>query len=126
MSLINNLFGNASQVNGETVMPYIADFIIEKESVITAYKLWRDMIVFTSERLIYIDIQGLTGTKVSYNSIPYSSIKSFTMETAGTFDMDCEITLSGHGIGTIPLKFARGTDLKPVYKYLSHYILRDN
>ncbi|MBC7406672.1 MAG: PH domain-containing protein [Candidatus Parcubacteria bacterium] len=126
MSTINNLFGSASQIAGQEVLPLIADFVVEGEQILIAYKLWRDMIIFTTERLILVDVQGLTGSKVSFESIPYSTIKRFKMENAGTLDMDCEITLTLQGGAIYPLKFGRGTNLKPIYKYLSTYILRDN
>ncbi len=127
MSFIHNLFGNASQISGADAMQLIQDFVVDNEQVLTAYKLWRDMLIFTTERLILVDVQGLTGHKVSFQSIPYSSIKAYKMENAGSFDMDCEISLVVQGFSLpVSLKFAKGTDLKPIYKYLSQFILRDN
>jgi hypothetical protein len=126
MTVIQNIFGNSTQIGSTDAMPIIDGLILENEEVITAYKLWRDMIVFTSERLILIDVQGLTGKKISFESIPFSVIKKFKMENAGTLDFDAEITLTLQGSEIIPLKFAKGTDLKPIYLLLSKYILRDN
>lgn len=126
MSLLHNIMGNASEMNQSDAMQLISEFIVEGEEIVVAYKLIRDKIIFTTERLVLVDIQGITGSKVSFTSYAYSSIKSFTMESAGTFDLDCEIKLHAAGIGEISLKFSKGTDLKPIYKYLSKYILRDN
>ncbi|MGL4632778.1 MAG: PH domain-containing protein, partial [Leadbetterella sp.] len=79
------------------------------------------------ERLLIVDVQGITGSKISYQSIPYSSVKLFSMETAGTLDFDCEIKLIVQGLGLpLSLKFKKGTDLSPIYQLLSKYTLRDN
>jgi Bacterial PH domain len=95
--------------------------------VVKAYRLVRDQIIFTSERLIIINVQGITGSKVSHLSVPYSSIKVFKMENAGTFDLDSEISLyiQGHSL-PISLNFKKGSDLETIYRTLSTYILRDN
>ncbi len=127
MSVIQKLFGNAVEANKVDIALEFAEILVQGEDVIAGYKLFRDSIVFTSERLIKIDVQGLTGSKVSYESTPYSSIKVFSMETAGTLDMDCEIKLHVQGMGLpVSLKFRKGTNLNPIYKILSTYTLRDN
>lgn len=63
------------------------------EKVDLAFKLVRDLIVFTDHRLIIIDKQGLTGKKVQYKSLPYKSISHFSIETTGHFDLDAELSL---------------------------------
>jgi hypothetical protein len=61
------------------------------ERTAKAYQLSRDMFVFTDKGLIFVNRQGLTGSKVEYRSIPYRSITRFSVETAGTFDLDAEL-----------------------------------
>jgi Bacterial PH domain len=127
MSLIHKLFGNAVEADKSAIEQEFSPILVEGESVVGGYKLLRDSIIFTTERLILVDVQGITGSKVSYQSIPYSSVKIFSMETAGTLDMDCEIKLVVHGKNeSISLKFKKSTDLNPIYKILSTYTLRDN
>ena len=58
-----------------------------------AYQLVRDVFIFTDRRLILVDKQGVTGRKVQYHSVPYKSITHFSVETAGTFDLDAELTI---------------------------------
>ena len=75
--------------------------LAQDEPVQAAYQLIRDAFIFTDRRLILIDKQGVTGRKVSYHSIPYRSITHFTVETAGRFDLDAELTIwlsGGQGI----------------------------
>ncbi len=90
-----------------------------------AYRIIRDLFVFTDKRLILIDKQGLTGKKAEYHSIPYKFISHFSVETSGTFDMDAEmkIYISGN-MNPIQREFKRGTDIKGVQKTLAELILK--
>lgn len=97
MGLLDGLMGNASQVDeaevAEELAPILGEPASGQEQVVYAYKLVRDMLVFTNKRLISIDKQGVTGKKVDYLSIPYKSITQFKVETAGHFDTDCELKI---------------------------------
>jgi hypothetical protein len=123
--MLQGLFGNASEVNSKEVQADLAAILIQGESVVRAFKIVRDMFIFTDKRLILIDKQGLTGAKAEYHSIPYKSISHFLVETAGTFDMDAEMKIFISG-NPVPYKreFKRGTDIKGVQKTLAEFILR--
>lgn len=99
MGLLDALMGNASEVDTGEVADELAPILGEAEQVVVAYKMVRDMFVFTNKRLMFIDKQGMTGKKVDYLSIPYKSITQFKVETAGHLDTDCElkIWISGQG-----------------------------
>ena len=93
MGLLSGMMGSASEANLEKVEKQIASIMIEGESIERAYQLIRDMIVLTTHRIIFIDKQGVTGKKTDYVSIPYKSIVRYSVETAGTFDLDSELKL---------------------------------
>lgn len=93
MGLLDKLMGNASEVDAGEVQGELAPVLADSESVTQAFKLVRDMFVFTNARLIFIDKQGMTGKKVEYHSVPYRAITQFNVETAGHFDMDAELTI---------------------------------
>lgn len=79
-----------------------------------------DMWIFTGHRLIMIDKEGLTGSKVTYHSVLYRSITQFSVETAGSFDADSELKIWVSGVGTpITNEFKRGTDVVGIQKYLA-------
>jgi hypothetical protein len=63
------------------------------ERIEKAYQLIRDLFVFTNKRLILVDKQGLTGSKVEYQSLPHKNITHFSVETAGHFDLDAELKI---------------------------------
>ena len=93
MGLLDTLMGNASEVDIEEVRKQLEPVLGDAENITTAYRLIRDLIVFTSARVILIDKQGLSGRKVHYLSIPYKSITQFSVETAGHFDTDSELRI---------------------------------
>ena len=95
MGLFNALLGNVSEMDANALKNEYQPLLCEGEKIEKAYKLIRDKWVFTNKRLIIQDTQGVTGKKKEYYSIPYRSIERFSVETAGTFDMDAEIKIWG-------------------------------
>lgn len=91
------------------------DFLLKNgEEVILTYKSIRDVVFFTNKKLITLDIQGLTGKKVEHMCIPYSKITSFSVETAGSFDLDSELKFWLSGLGEFGISFSRGTDVREI------------
>lgn len=91
MGLLDGLLGHGSDLSAEEVDRQLEGVLTSGETVTVAFKLIRDLIVFTDRRLILVDKQGITGRKVSYLTVPYRAITSFSVETAGSFDFDSEL-----------------------------------
>ena len=125
MSIINNLFGNATEVDTEKLQSEFGEIIIDGEEIEAAFKIFRDKWVFTNKRLIMLNVQGVTGSKREYHSIPYSSITHFSIETGGTFDGDCEMKLWVRGLSSPMVKeFNRNLDIKGLQRTLAKHILK--
>ena len=92
MSLFDRLAGHAGKVGNDSAGKLLEGLLTQTEEVLSTFKLVRDYIIFTNKRLILVDVQGV-GTKKEIQSIPYRSISRFTIETAGTADIDSEIKL---------------------------------
>jgi len=124
MSLVNAIFGTASKISPEDIQSEFSPLLVEGEEIVGAFKVMRDLFVFTQCRLILADKQGLTGSKVEYHSIPYKSISQFSVETAGLFDMDAELKIYIFSNPT-PLKkeFKKGTDIIQIQKLLATYVV---
>ena len=125
MSLLNNLFGNATEVDVEELRKEFGEILVDGEEVEAAFRIFRDKWVFTNKRLIMLNVQGVTGSKREYRSIPYRSIDQFSVETGGTFDDDCEMKLWIKGMHE-PLKkeFKRNVDVKALQRMLAKHILK--
>lgn len=121
MSFLNGLLGNASTISKEEAKKELQPILLSGEEVDAAFKLIRDLIVFTDKRFIMVDKQGITGKKIDFHSIPYKSISHFSVETAGTFDLDAElkIWISGAQLPAVSKKFGKDKSIYDVQKLLA-------
>lgn len=125
MGLLDGLMGNVSEVDVKEVEKELEKVVTDHERVEKAYKLIRDLIVFTNSRLILIDKQGMTGKKVEYHSIPYKSITHFSVETAGTFDLDAELKIWISGTAQpISKQFKKDKSIYDVQRALAAYVAK--
>ena len=125
MGLISGLLGNASEIDPKQAQAEFVQILLPDEEIQRAYQLIRDSFLFTSRRLILVDRQGLTGSKVEYHSLPYKDITHFSVETAGTFDLDAELKIwvSGNPV-PIQKQFNKKVNVYDVQRVLAHYVLR--
>lgn len=96
---------------------------IPGESIIATFKSIRDGVVFTNKRIFAINVQGITGKKVDYSSLPYSKIQAFSVETAGTIDLDSELELWFSGLGRVKFEFVSRADVASICKMISERVL---
>ena len=101
----------------------IKQLLIPGEQIIQGYKGIRDYVVFTTKRIIAVNIQGLTGKKKDYTSLPYSKIQAFSIETAGNFDLDSELDLFFSGLGHVRFEFTGRNDIVMLGQIISERIL---
>ena len=99
--------------------------LIEGEEIELGFKLIRDTFIFTTKRLILVDKQGLTASKTEYKSVSYKSITRFSIETAGTFDLDAELKIwvSSELQPSIRKQFNKSVNVYEVQKVLAHHVL---
>ena len=60
--------------------------LLEGEQVVGAYKTVRDQVIFTTHRIIMVDMQGVTGTRQEIFVLPYRKVLHFGIQTAGFGD----------------------------------------
>jgi hypothetical protein len=125
MGLFSAILGNAGAVSQEELSKKYGQLLINGEEIELGFKLIRDTFIFTNKRLILIDVQGLTGSKTEYKSVTYKSISKFSIETAGTFDLDAElkIWISSEVQPSIKKQFNKSVNVYEVQKILAYHIL---
>lgn len=101
----------------------VSMMLTSNEQVLYAFKTIRDKVVITNKRLITINVQGITGKKVDYTSLPFSRVQAFSVETSGTLDLDCELDLWFSELGKVRLEIVGNFDIQLLNKTLSNYIL---
>lgn len=126
MGILSALLGNAGAVSQEELFKKFGQLLTEGEEIELGFKLVRDTFIFTSKRLILVDVQGITGSKIEYKTTPYKSITRFSIETAGTFDLDAELKIwvSSELQPSIKKQFNKTVNVYEVHKLLSFYVLK--
>ena len=124
MGIIQGLMGHATSTNVKEDSEEFGPLLIRGEEVLSSYKWARDKVVFTTHRIIYADVQGLTGRKKSYMTIPYHAIHKFSKESAGWNDWDAELRIWVRG-ETEPIKweFRKDEAVNDIFKILSEGVL---
>ena len=119
----NASFVKLRPVNDNAFEKMIAPLLVDGEEHIGSYQSIRDGVVFTNKRIIAINVQGITGKKKDFTSLPYSKIQAFSVETAGTFDLDSELDLWFSGIGNVKFEFIGAADVSYICKMISEKVL---
>ena len=100
----------------------ILDVLVPGARVLQCYATVRDTAALTDKRIIFTDVQGITGKKKEVYSIPYRSIDMWSSENTGHFDLDAELDLwtkAGH----FTLKVAAKCDIREFDQILGSAIL---
>lgn len=119
------MLGNASEVEPDELQKEFDQILYDGEVIDAAFRIIRDKWIFTNKRLIMLNVQGVTGSKREYHSIPYVSITQFSIETPGTLDDDCEMKIWVKGQNVPYVKnFSRRTNLRSIQKTLAEHILK--
>ena len=101
----------------------VRPLLVAGEEVIVSFKALRDHVVFTDKRIITVNVQGLTGKKQDFTSLPYSKVQAYSIETAGTFDRDAELELWFSGLGKVRLEFSGQYDVQGLSRMIGSYVL---
>ena len=119
----NDVFVKMTPVNSKIFGHEVIPILIDGEEILGTYQALRDGVVFTNKRMIAINSQGLTGKKKDMTSLPYSKIQAFSVENAGSFDLDSELELWFSGMGKVKFEFAGEVDIFEICKLISGYVL---
>ncbi|TPG37082.1 PH domain-containing protein [Mycolicibacterium hodleri] len=119
----NGLFVKLGPTDPKPIAAELGPLLIDGESVYLAFKGMRDYVTFTNKRLIAVNVQGLTGKKRDYSSLPYSKIQAWSIETAGRFDLDAELELWFSGLGKVRLEFRGQVDIRTIGRLIGNHVL---
>lgn len=119
----NASFMKLKPVDNNTFLSHIAPIFVEGEEILGTFQSIRDGVVFTTKRIIAINVQGITGKKKDFTSLPYSKIQAFSIESAGTFDLDSEVELWFSGLGNVKFEFVASANVSQICKYISDRVL---
>ena len=101
----------------------VVDLIVPGEEILGSYKAIRDGVVFTTKRIIIINVQGFTGKKIDYSSVPYAKFNAYSVQTSGVFDMDAELDIYVSGMGMMTFEFRGRSDIREISKFITQSII---
>jgi hypothetical protein len=101
----------------------VSALLLDDEQIVDSYKTMRDGVVFTNKRIIAVNVQGLTGSKKDFTSLPYKNIVAYSIETSGTFDLDSELEIYFSALGKVKFEFSGQSSILEISKIISSYLL---
>ena len=114
---------NLKSVSVSQIRPEVSEILVPGEDIIQCFQTVRDQVLFTSKRVFVVNVQGITGKKISYYSYPYSKVQYFGIETAGVLDIDSELVLVFSDGNRLQFDFKAGVNIKGICAGISKYIL---
>ena len=99
--------------------------LIGGEEVVMAFQTVRDQLIFTNKRIIAVDVQGITGKRKSFSTMPYSKIQYFSIQTPGFAELipDSELFIMFSNTFTAKFEFKGGVDIGKIGRMISEYVL---
>lgn len=103
----------------------VLGLLLEDEEINSAFKTVRDQLIFTNKRIIAIDVQGITGRRKSFSSMPYSKVQFFSIQTPGFAELvpDSELFLMFSNGFTAKFEFKGNVDIGAIGRMISEYVL---
>ncbi len=119
----NATFLKLRQVSDEDFAELVTPLLGQNEHILSSYRTVRDGVVFTNKRAIAINIQGVTGKKKDFTSLPYSKIQVYSVESAGLFDIDSELEMWFSSLGKVRFEFTGRVDVAGICRAISDHML---
>ena len=116
---------NLRAIKPESVRADVNGLLIGGEGIVSAFQTVRDQLVFTNKRIIAIDVQGVTGKRKSFTTLPYSKVQFFTIQTPGFMELfsDTELLLMFSNGFTAKFEFRGSVDIGQISRVISQYAL---
>ena len=116
---------NLKPISNDEVRGEVDGLLIADEKVEFAFKTIRDQLVFTNKRIISIDVQGITGKRKSFATMPYSKIQYFSIQTPGFMELfpDSELFVMFTNGLTAKFEFKGAVEIGMIGRMLSEFVM---
>ena len=116
---------NLKPISVDSVKSEVTGLLIDGEEVVMAFQTVRDQLIFTNKRIIAVDVQGITGKRKSFSTMPYSKIQYFSIQTPGFGELipDSELFIMFSNTFTAKFEFKGGVDIGKIGRMISEYVL---
>ena len=102
----------------------VSGLMVQGEAPVAAFQTIRDQLVFTNKRIISIDVQGVTGKRKSFSSMPYSKVQFFSIQTQGFLELvpDSELTIMFSNGFNATFEFKGSVDISAIGRMISECV----
>ena len=116
---------NLKPIRVDAVKGEVNGLLIGGEEVVMAFQTVRDQLLFANKRIIAVDVQGITGKRKSFSTMPYSKIQYFSIQTPGFGELipDSELFIMFSNTFTAKFEFKGGVDIGKIGRMISEYVL---
>lgn len=120
-----NSVWNLKPIRVDAVRNDVMGLLIDGEEVVMAFQTVRDQLVFTNKRVIAIDVQGITGKRKSFSTMPYSKIQYFSIQAPGFAELfsDTELFIMFSNGFTATFELKGSVDIGLLGRVISKYVL---
>lgn len=121
----NNAVFNLKPIDEKDVQKDVSNLFVDGERILGAYKTVRDQVIFTNKRIITVDVQGITGKRKDYSTLPYSKLQYFSVQTPGFAELipDCEMELFFTNGFVAKFEFKGNCNIIELGKTISQFVL---
>lgn len=121
----NNSVWDLKPIEVNSVRDEVLGLLVDGEVIAAAFKTVRDQLIFTNKRIISVDVQGITGKRKSFSSMPYSKVQFFAIQTPGFIEMvpDSELVLTFSNGFIAKFEFKGNVDIGEIGRMISNYVL---
>ena len=128
ISFNSNSTWNLKPIDVSAVHNDVTELLVAGEEIAAAFKTIRDQLVFTNKRIISIDVQGLSGKRKSFASLPYSRIQYFAVQTPSLNELipDAELFLMFSNGFTATFEFKGTVNIGELNRMISEFVLTDH
>lgn len=120
----NGTFVKLKATGGFRNQALVEPLFIPGEVFIGEYQGIRDFVIFTNKRVISTNVQGITGKKKDFTSMPYSKVTVFSVETSGVLDLDSELEMYFSGVGKVKFEFSGRCDIVQIGRIIGEYVMK--
>ena len=116
---------NLKPISVDAIRSEVNGLLINGEEVVAAFQTIRDQLIFTNKRVLAIDVQGITGKRKSFSTMPYSKVQYFSIQTPGFAELfpDSELFLMFSSGFTAKFEFKGNVDIGKIGRMISEYVL---
>ena len=118
-----NIIFELKEIDASEATELVGPMLIQDETIFAAFKTVRDRVVFTNHRVIAVNVEGITGKKKDFTSLPYIKIQAFSVQTASLLALDTVMELWFNSMGIVRFEFKGRFDIASFNKLIGQYIL---